>query len=1363
MKHTIRYIILFFTLFIGSVGHAWAISESDIIINIQPNNAAGTVSVTGISGMTVTISATPAAGYSIDAAHIIAEKMVDPLKAPRRAAGIASKLDITDNGGNSFSFTIPDGYDGAYVTVNFFKKTEGFIQITSLSEITDMNGNYQLTADVSGLSSSLEEFKGTLDGGLHKIIGSSAPLFTSTDGAIIRNIIFEDVNITSGDSNGDAGAVTSKAKGDTRIYNCGILPTSVERNDKGEITGFYGSSVGGIGNVGGLVGTLSGNARVINCYSYATISNGANRGGIVGYNGETSTQASLTTMVMNCMFYGEISNGGKISPIYGGTEINNVEGGLNNYNYYRYHSSYSTNKQINKYNRALAMEEKFITRFERYRLLLNSNKKLAAKYASTTTVTVEPNDMAKWVLETADRSISGRDPYPYPVLKTQGYYPSIINPDIDHAPDSASVGRNHGGKLGKTLIVHIAGVGSGAPTGAKILRRGPITLQRTDKDTTRFNFNYDKVQLPYYNDYGTKNYTGYRVVTGWKITSITGGTAGTFTEADEWGGYNFADRKCTNKDLYSVSKRVFSQGAYWDVPEGVTAITIEPNWAVANYVSDEYYDVVYDANYNKKPYTMNGKQYSSGKIVVDGSEQTVYTNISSALAGFSAEGKTVYDQAVVLVGNVHQYANPTSTDTSIPYTVMSIDMNHDNEPDYSYIFSHNNRRPIDPIRFDFLNIMGIAEAQIPNGATLLCNVSIFNLKGWFEITNTCLVNFSQFEIENSKDSQYSAPKSPAPLILLGGTYEQIASTQKTPRPASTQYIHVGGNAWFAKFGNGTHSDGKGFTPHIPVSVTGGDYDEFYLSGTYQPDAAVESDNAECYISGGRFGEMAGASMEAIRGDVQWDINWADITNFYGGGVNAVNPITGKIQVDITNSYVNQYCGGPKFGDMVAGKTVTTNATGCVFGTYFGAGYGGNAYKRLKYKDVQNTEPATHQGEYSGERGKYYDGAKSSTSYGKKGKGVATDFDYEFFVWSTGGTGSRFYVNFVTFSLATTRGVTSNLLNCKVTGNVYGGGSLGKVDGNVSTTLKDCEVSGNVFGAGYSATLPKVGVRKTPAFIAGKEPTKNMNIGMFEPGEINTTEEYEWKQVAPSALSNGGTGMVTENGKNYVYTDTDLSALGTVTGNATLNIQGTTTVGGSVYGGGEESGVDGNTIVTVTGGTIGTPGKGGATWGNVYGGGKGKEKNVTAGLVKGNTTVSISGSPTILHNVYGGGAYGSVGDFDYDASGMPTALATANTGACTVTITGGTVGSNGHENGMVFGSSRGDVAIPEGEPGEPAVDPNDRMAWVYSTHVTIGDANAETSPAVKGSVYGSGENGHTFQNTVIDIKKGTVLRRWLRYG
>ena len=284
MKHTIRYIILFFTLFIGSVGHAWAISESDIIINIQPNNAAGTVSVTAISGMTVTISATPAAGYSIDAAHIIAEKMIDPFAAaPRRAAGIASKLDITDNGGNSFSFTIPAGYDGAYVTVNFFKDTPN--GITSLDQIKDLAGTYVLTADVdaSGFTGK-GEFTGTLDGGLHKVYNLSKPLFSSTNGAVIRNIIFEDVNITSGDTDGDAGAVTSKAKGATRIYNCGILPTSAERDAKGNITGFYGSSVSGTRYVGGLVGFLDGTSRVINCYSYANVSGGSYVGGIVGYN-----------------------------------------------------------------------------------------------------------------------------------------------------------------------------------------------------------------------------------------------------------------------------------------------------------------------------------------------------------------------------------------------------------------------------------------------------------------------------------------------------------------------------------------------------------------------------------------------------------------------------------------------------------------------------------------------------------------------------------------------------------------------------------------------------------------------------------------------------------------------------------------------------------------------------------------------------------------------------------------------------------------------------------------------------------------------------------------------------------------------
>ena len=139
--------------------------------------------------------------------------------------------------------------------------------------------------------------------------------------------------------------------------------------------------------------------------------------------------------------------------------------------------------------------------------------------------------------------------------------------------------------------------------------------------------------------------------------------------------------------------------------------------------------------------------------------------------------------------------------------------------------------------------------------------------------------------------------------------------------------------------------------------------------------------------------------------------------------------------------------------------------------------------------------------------------------------------------------------------------------------------------------------------------------------------------------------------------------------------------------------------------------------------------------------------------KGDTKVTIINSPQIYHNVYGGGAFGSVGEFDYDATtGMPTKRKENTTGGNTeVIIKGGTFGTNGKENGMVFGSSRGDVAAPEAD----GIDPNNRLAWVYSTHVTIGDTGAETSPTIKGSVYGSCENEHTFTNTQVDIVKGTI--------
>jgi hypothetical protein len=1375
MKHTIRFIILFFALVMAGTGNAWAISESDIIFNIQPNSSAGTVTDVTVSGMTVTFTANPATGYNIDANHIIAEKMVDAL-APRRAPGIASELEVTGSG-NSFSFIIPEGYTGAYVTVNFYQDApEGFTQITSLSEISNLSGKYQLTADVSGVSSSLlegGEFTGTLDGGFHKIIGLSAPLFASTDGAIIRNIIFEDVNISV---SGDAGAVTASAGGNTRIYNCGILPSSTERDNDGNITGFYGSSVSGSRYVGGLVGFLDGSARVINCYSYANISGGSHNGGIVGFNNVETTSANLQTMVMNCMFYGNIT-GGSIAPIYNGTKITNVgkNTGVSNFNYFWTGASYVKNKQINVYNCALSAETRFLQRFEFFRHLLNSNRELAAWWVKGTDG--QKSDMSKWVLE--PKQIGSN--IPFPILKTPGYYPSVVNIDAANAEaiDENNEHRNEGRKL--------TGMGSNGQLAVTIdgtLKPGQsatIKLYITDKDTIHYNFNYGKVQLPYYNDYCTGNYTDNKVVTGWKITSISGGKSGSFSTGDDVSfdengnlsatPYNFADRNCTAKDIYSNNnKRVFNQGAYWDVPEGVYAITIEPYWGKAVYLADAYSDVVYN-DVMTSPYSVttvgggqrfeNGKKYNlKTRTRDDQNGQIVYTSMSNAVTALNPSG-TVYDNAVVLVGNYHQYNGINGQDK--PYTVTSIDLDEDNEPDYSFILRFDSRTAFHPVRYDFLNLIGLGMAQKSShaSATGSYNLGIMQPKYWFEVTNTALFRVTQFE--------YSpAGRAKKPIILQGGVIEQWVTQQQDAGDA-VEYFHVGGNVWFKEFHRGSHQDNIGKkTPHPPVSVTGGDFDKFYLTGMYQSQAAIYDDNAECYISGGRFGEVAGAGMEGIgtsngKGNVTWVIDHADIKEFYGGGINAAKPIYGNIHTVIKNSHVTQFCGGPKFGNMEANRTVKTIANNCTFGTFFGAGYGGNSYNRYAPANRNNVINLPGKGKLPNNStirdfNSWNDWVSDeyTQDYNSTYEGVSTQIDYQFLPMSGNADNvARLFVDFVSFSLATTHNVTSSLTGCKVLGNFYGGGSLGQVDGDATSTLTNCTVNGSAFGAGFSATLPKVEVMPMQ-FIT--EPSYDENLGSFTSGVVpskNTTPQTDTYTWAHRDETINSTDLAIDKNEHILYTNENLTNLGTVTGKATLNIEGTTTVAGSVYGGGEESGVDGNTEVKVTGGTIGTKKEdgtylGGADYGNVYGGGKGKDDSVEAGLVKGTTTVTISGTPTIYHNVYGGGAYGSVGTVtETDATtGLPKTWNTENDkGKCTVTITGGTIGTNGKENGMVFGSSRGDVGQPGGI--------TDKQAWVHSTQVTIGDAALETGPTIKGSVYGGGENGHTFTDAVVDIVKGTV--------
>jgi len=321
----------------------------------------------------------------------------------------------------------------------------------------------------------------------------------------------------------------------------------------------------------------------------------------------------------------------------------------------------------------------------------------------------------------------------------------------------------------------------------------------------------------------------------------------------------------------------------------------------------------------------------------------------------------------------------------------------------------------------------------------------------------------------------------------------------------------------------------------------------------------------------------------------------------------------------------------------------------------------------------------------------------------------------------------------------------------IMGNVYGGGEFGAVTGRHTT--KDAQnndinvgteiiVTGGTIGTEITETTPQRATVETAN-------TVKYTFGSVYGGGMGV-EEHD-------ASDNHG---------------------GSVTSNTSVSISGENTkVRASVYGGGEMAVVEQNTYVTISAGEIGRnevkPADdsdagyvmfGGATMGNVYGGGKGHVDHTLAGLVKGDTYVTISGG-SIYHNVYGGGALGSVGTFaladkvSYIPDGVPLTPWTSG-GTANVTITGGTIGISGRDNGMVNGSSRGNVAKPVAATmGNPSAtiykDPYDKVAWIKDSRVTIGTEGASTGPSIKGSVYGGGENGHNAGDAYVTVYSGTI--------
>ena len=1090
--------------------------------------------------------------------------------------------------------------------------------------------------DFSSAAEITQPFSGNFDGNLQTLTGLGHALFNTVDGGVVKNVMLKEVDISG--SADTVGAIANIAKGYSRIYNCGILPTTANFP-----SGTH-PSVTTTGNcAGGLVGSLRGDSRVVNCFSYADVSATTTAAGIVGCNKFASDAsvtdgkyANLRTMVVNCMFYGDIT-ASTIYPVYGGQKISNTgANAINNYNFYRVGCAFTGT--FADYNCSWPAQIDYLTRYEFHRNLLNSNRELCGWWVGATSapstmaiidVQNVPKDaslMAKWVL---DPSIA-----PYPILKPFGKYSSPVNIDAD-ADWRENANKWEGKKLG-TLNVSVN------PGSQHTASNVPLTLTITDMDTLRGDHCYRKVQLPYYNTvfgnpnggtwaekYGD-NYGDY-VVIGWKV-STTEGTAGTLTE-DWQTGYNFADRNCTAKD----ANRVFAQGGYYYVPNGVNNITITAQWASAIYLdngADHSYDRV---NFDDLSNPTSGTHFApaGARPTILGNGKTVVTgNIKDNIPS----GTSVYEKAIVLVGN-HQYRVGKNNigSASKACTIMSADFDLDDEPDYSLIWQLGQkytRQSFCPIRFDFLPVIELGVAMKLDGSTQLFALGCYRPLGHFEVTETSLIHFGQFEFGNSGRTI------DAPLILNGGIFDQYCKGTESyadPNNDHITYIILGGNVNIPSFTPGAHvrTTANHPTRHCAVNVIGGHIDNLYLTGNFNNNVTPNTDNPHCYIDGGRFKQIAAAGKEGIDGDVYFKINHSKIWEFYGGSTmdqssgDNFKTVKGSIDITIDSSIVIKYCGGPKFGDMdyENNKTITTRATGTTFTYYYGGGNGGTSYVQHGTQQ-DNTTTATGYNWNGTSTNQGHVNDYSPRTYINQATGYQANYDMEIVNVSTGTEAGeavfRTYFYAAQFSATNTGPISNTLTGCKVLKNYYGAGNLGGVYGDVTSELTDTEVDSLAFGAGFSAKIPQVTIYnsdKTP-------PTIDINTGIITPQSGGTSTTYTWCYentethvvvpegvTIPAGVGTGNPAFVNaSDGKNYFYTTVSLEDLGMVRGDVTLTLKGNSKVGT----------------------------QGHAETGNVFGGGDESAVAKNASGEKGNTTVKLQGNTNVRGNVYGGGNEGAVG-------------------------------------------------------------------------------------------------------------------------
>ena len=358
------------------------------------------------------------------------------------------------------------------------------------------------------------------------------------------------------------------------------------------------------------------------------------------------------------------------------------------------------------------------------------------------------------------------------------------------------------------------------------------------------------------------------------------------------------------------------------------------------------------------------------------------------------------------------------------------------------------------------------------------------------------------------------------------------------------------------------------------------------------------------------------------------VNNGTITNIYGGG-NKASSTTTNVTLNNSHNEISNIFGGCKeadatttnvtlnngsanlvFGGSNTSGTITTSNVTINDGTYRSI-YGGN-------NDGGQTIETNVIGT-SGTVSTIFGGGNNATTNATKVRVSGTNVTNTVY-----GGGNNAAVNTNTDVLINNASLIS--------GSVFGGGNNGQVLGSTNVVIDSGEINGNLYGGGNYASVGQ----NTNVLLTNRAMIHGHLYGGGNNGQVlgNTNVDIKNSSIMRSAYAGG-------NGETAI-----------VTKDTTITIEGTSYVGGHVFGGGNAA-ATGNTasdnshgLVNITGGTID---------GNVYGG-------ANTSVLYGETVVNIGynavtremestdfikGNISIGGTVFGGGEANASGSEVYD--------------------------------------------------------------------------------------------------------------------